>query len=75
MKSKKEMQLTVLRNNTWDVPQSVEDYYTSLDKARNAGINEIKENGGDAFCVRYLTTGRGHFRTVGYFDAEGKFLR
>lgn len=70
------LMLSVLTNDGIDNPQSIEEtYFDKLDDARLKGMELIKRYNANAFRVIKLTTGRGHFRTIGFFNANNEYIR
>lgn len=70
------LMLSIVKDGQIDCPQSIEKtYFKSLDMARATGIELCKEFNADVFVVRKLTTSRGHYRTLGYFNKNNEYIR
>lgn len=68
--------ISILKNNQWDTPQDQSEvYFNDLDSARAKGIELLNRFNSEVFRVNRLTTGRGHYRTVGFFNKNNEYLR
>ncbi len=73
---KKEIMVTLAINNEWDTPQpNNECYFDNLKTAKENGVILCKQYNASAFCARLLTSNFGHYRTLGYFNTNGEYLR
>jgi len=59
-----------------DCPQPENEvYFNDLDSARIKGVELCARYNVDIFIVRKLTTGKGHYRTLGYFNSINEYVR
>lgn len=73
---KNEYMLSLAINNSWDTPQGIEEtYFKDHNKAKEAGIKLTSQYSAQAFKIIKLTSGLGHYRTIGFFDVNGNYLR
>ena len=73
---RKTLMLSIIKDGQIDCPQDDERiYFDDIKSARNVGIELLKEFDSKVFIVRLLTTGRGHFRTLGYFNSNNEYIR
>lgn len=68
--------LSIIKDGQIDNPQPLEEtYFNSLDDARVKGLELVKRYSATAFRVIKLTTGIGHYRTLGYFNSNNEYIR
>jgi hypothetical protein len=75
-KMKNKIMLSVIKDGQIDCPQDQSEvYFDTLEDARNKGLELLKRFSCDVFVARLLTTGIGHYRTLGYFNSKNEYLR
>ena len=68
--------VSILKDNQWDCPQGESEvYFDTLEKARTKGIELLHRFNSEVFRVNRLTTGKGHYRTIGFFNKNNEYLR
>jgi len=68
--------VSILKDNSWDTPQKEDKiYFSDVDTARKTGIELLKEFNCQVFKIIRLTTGIGHYKTIGYFNANNEYIR
>lgn len=73
---KNDLMLSIVKDKQIDCPQSLErTYFKDMESARKTGIELCQEYNCDVFIIRKLTTGRGHYRTVGIFNKNNEYVR
>lgn len=73
---KNNLMLSILKDNKIDCPQGIEEtYFDTLEDARIKGIELLNRYSAEVFRVVKLTTGRGHYKTLGYFNSKNEYLR
>ena len=70
------LMVSIIKDRQIDNPQGLDEtYFDNLDNARIKGVELIDRYNAECFVVRKLTTGRGHYRTLGYFSKDNQYIR
>ena len=73
---RKNLMLSIIKDNQIDCPQELNEvYFDSLEIARKKGVELLKRYNCDVFIIRKLTTGIGHYKTIGYFNRLNEYIR
>lgn len=70
------LMISILKEGQWDTPQEQSEvYFNDVDSARTKGIELLNRFNCEVFRVNRLTTGRGHYRTIGFFNKNNEYVR
>lgn len=73
---KNQIMLSIIKDGQIDCPQDQSEvYFDTLEQCRNKGVELLSKHNAEVFIARLLTTGRGHYRTLGYFNRNNEYVR
>ncbi len=71
-----DLMVSILKEGQWDCSQdNSEVYFKDLETARTKGIELLNRFNCQIFRVNRLTTGKGHYRTLGFFNKNNEYIR